>query len=84
METSLADLNRTKVVLESIGITTENKIRELNRQIRALDIPAATSAAELWRWLQSAEAGEAAQAAGKFGPLVLRFIMAMMHMGRGR
>ena len=70
--------------LREAGITTQNQILELERQIRALDVPRAENVAGLYMWLQSAEAGEVAAAAGRAGPLVLRLLQVWLAGQRGR
>ncbi|AXL15328.1 DNA pilot protein [Microviridae sp.] len=64
------------------GITTANKTAELNRQIRELDIHGVRAEAELYKWLNSADANEVAKAAGKAGPLVMAAIRVWMARNR--
>lgn len=70
------------LALQNAGIHTANEIAELNKEIRALEIPGVKTEADFHRWLQSAEAQETAVAAGKFGPLILQFIKALSLSGR--
>jgi hypothetical protein len=49
-----------------------------------LKIPGVRSEAEFYRWLLSANAEEAAKAAGKAGPLALQFIRAIGIFARGK
>lgn len=72
------------LVLQSLGITTQNEIFELNRQIRDLEIQGVKAESDFYKWLNSANASEVAKAAGKAGPLVLAFIRAYTAISRRR
>jgi hypothetical protein len=58
------------VILSAAGISTANQIKELDRQIRELQIPELKSIADLWTWLDDAKIDEIAKAAGAAGPVL--------------
>lgn len=81
-EDALAQAKTQTAILQNIGITTSNEIRELDRQIRELNIEGVQFASDFYAWLNGVEAKEAFAAAGKAGPLALAFIKAFMMFGK--
>lgn len=65
-----AQAETQNLILQSAGISTANDIKELDRQIRELQIPQLKSIADLWTWLDDANIDEIAKAAGAAQPLV--------------
>ena len=69
---------QANIIKQRLGIETQNKILELNRQIRKLRIPSVQAEADLWRWLASANIDEISKVipgAGKLAAGVLRYFM---------
>lgn len=58
------------LILQGAGIVTANQIKELDKQIRELQIPQLKSIADLWTWLDDAKIDEIAKAAGAAGPIL--------------
>lgn len=54
-QTAVALQQRINMTLQAAGIRTENQIKELNRQIRSLEIPEVESAAQFYRWLLTSD-----------------------------
>ena len=81
--TRVATQMERNMALQATGINTSNQIRQLNRQITALNIPGVQAESDFYQWLIGAEASEIAKAAGKAGPLALAFLKALSIFGRG-
>ncbi len=59
---------------QTIGTYTANEIAVIEKQIRKLRIPELQSQADLWKWVQEAEASELAKATGTAGPELLKLL----------
>lgn len=68
--TFLTDQKVQTEILNQVGINTQNKIAELDRQIRALRIPGMQAEADLWNWLSEANIDEIAKVIPGAGALV--------------
>lgn len=74
----LLGTQQLNLVLQRAGIRADNDRKELDAQIRKLEIPQIQAVSDLWEWMNEVGAGEAAKALGGAGPLVLKMFQMFM------
>lgn len=73
-----------KTAYEIAGINTANKVKELERQIKELEIPGVRAEADLWQWLSDADSDEIAKAAGKSSGVLAQIFRVVMIAFKGK
>lgn len=82
-QANLVESQDAQTLQDTINLNTAQQLNQVNIQIRKLQIPNVQAEADLWNWLESAEASEIFKALPIAGPLV-KPIFKLFLLSKGR